>query len=135
MLIILVVGLVSNQFYNIEPTSTPTSIPNPTPMPEQTPNPTSTPCQPLKPTSAPTPTPNPKSEGHTYVTGIKIFGGDLQGNDIKLNTLYLGKSINVSFFAQSTSNGPVTLSYLVADWSPPGIGSYLRLSWTTPVSY
>jgi hypothetical protein len=129
LLIILVVSFAFSQFSepinNIRPTPMPTQTSNPTPTPTNTPNPTSTPIQ----TPKPAPTPTPTNQGHIYITGITIFGGDLQGNNIQLNTLYLGESMNVSFYARSTSYRPITLTYLINDWSPPGLGSYLWLTW------
>ncbi len=81
---------------------------------------------------------NYSSSGIIYVTGVDIFGGDLQGNAIQWNPLYIGDSENASFYVRSTSNIPVMLTYSVTDWLPQGIDSYLSLSWDyvqTPLNY
>ncbi len=131
---IIVIGFaVSNEIfhseYNTEPTPSPTQTLNPTPSPTQTLNPTPSPTQTLNPTPSPTQTPIPTSEGHVYVIGINVFGGDLQGNTIQLNTLNEGESRNISFCVQSTSDEPITLSFWVTDWSPPELGSFLQITW------
>jgi hypothetical protein len=94
------------------------------------------------PTSSPTPflstSPTPiytsghveyPSYGKIYVTGVEIYGGDLQGGKFQWGALYLGNSRNVSFYVHSTSYVPVKLTLSVADWAPSGLDSYLKLSW------
>jgi hypothetical protein len=140
----LFIGGVFNSGKNPEtsPSLTPTASSTQTTGPTSTSVPTSTavPTSTVAPTSTPKPTPTPEptyvpyvqnysSFGHIYVTGVDIYGGDLQGNAIPWNTLYIGDSKNASFYVQSTSNVPVILALRVTDWTPSGIGSYLSLSW------
>ena len=107
----------------------PTPPQSPTPTPAQTPIPTSTQAPHLTPTQITTPTPVQSSSSPIYVSGGRIFGGDLQDNTIQWGKLYLGFSANASFYLQSTGNLPVVLSFEASEWSPSGIGSYLSVSW------
>jgi len=103
---------------NVVPTPTPTLTPTPEPTVTPTPNPSYVPGE-----------KNYSSYGNLYVTGVEIYGGDLEGNQIRWGHLYLGDSKDVSFFVLSTSNVPIRLSLSVTDWTPPGISSFLNLSW------
>ncbi len=114
------------------------AIPSSSPLDDGTTIPTSSPTHTISPTLSPNQTLNPtyipneqnySNNGYIYTTGVKIFGGELHGNAIQWTSIYAGESTNTSFFVQSTSNVPVTISFIVTNWSPPGIGSFLSLSW------
>ncbi len=92
----------------------------------------------LMPTLVPSPTPQTTyakdekqyhSYGNVYVTGVEIYAGNLEGNQIKWGTLYPGDSKNFTFYLRSTSNVPIMLALSVTDWEPAEISSFLSLSW------
>jgi hypothetical protein len=129
LIAILVVAATSIVTYALTPSKNSESPPHPYTS-ENTPSPTAsfTP----NPTYLPTYIPGNKqypSYGQIYVTGIRIYGGDLQGNSIDWGILFLGSQKNVSFYVQSTSNIPITLALNTTEWMPTELGSYLRLSW------
>jgi hypothetical protein len=114
--------------------STPFSSPKATSTPNLTPKQTVVPNYTKNPTQTPNPTYLPYMQvysnfGYIYVTGVEIFGGDLEGNTIHWNPMYIGSSENTSFYVRSISNVPVILGYSVTGWDPPGINSFLNLSW------
>ena len=93
---------------------------NPTPTPTnsihtQTPNPTASVTQ---VTASP-----------INVIGAEVFGGDLVDGTINWGTLQIWESRNVSFYLKSTSDVPIRLAFSTTDWNPPGMESYIRLSW------
>jgi hypothetical protein len=98
--------------------SNPNATPSPTPKPTPSPEPTYLPGE-----------KNYSSYGNVYVTGVEIYGGGIEGNQIKWGSLYIGDSTDVSFFVRSTSNVPIVLSLSVTDWAPSGISSFLHLYW------
>jgi hypothetical protein len=122
--------LIFGGSFNSDKPPEPSTSPIPSLSPFVSPTPSLSPAT----TQAPNPTyvplvQNYTSRGYIYVTGVDIYGGDLQGNAIQWDTLYIGDSKNVSFYVQSESNVPVILAYSASDWAPIGIDSYLSLSW------
>jgi hypothetical protein len=71
--------------------------------------------------------------GTLYVSGLEIFGGDIEsnsGNDfIDWGELSPGDSKNASFYVQSTSGVDVLLGLNVTGWTPAGIENYITISW------
>jgi len=118
--IVLVAAIASNFLLNKQKSPYLTPTPNPTPtatnsIHTQTPNPTASLTQ---VTASP-----------ITVIGAEVFGGDLVDGKINWGTLQIGESRTVSFYLKSTTNVPIRLAFSTTDWNPPGIESYIRLSW------